>query len=104
MIPPFIQQIIGAIIRALVVWLGGYLYAKAGIQLTEEQTGQIVAYLAPMLGVIVWSLYSKFIGRQKLLTALGATKPMTEQDVEQRVKDPASPTPSVLTPKTEVPQ
>lgn len=102
-IPPFIQQIIGVFVRALVVWAAGYLAAHAHITLTEDQIGQVVAYLVPVLAVVAWSLYSKYVGRQKLLTAAGSPRVMTEHEVEAMVKDPAIPTPSVLTPKTELP-
>lgn len=102
-LPPFIQQIIGVLIRAVVVWLAGYLTAHAGITLSEDQIGQIVTYLVPVVAVLAWSIYAKFFGRQKLLTAAASSKPMTEHEVEAKVKDPAVPTPSVMTAKSEVP-
>ncbi len=103
-IPPFIQQILGVLIRGAVVWLAGYLAAHAGITLSEDQIGSIVTYLVPVAAVIAWSLYSKYIGRQKLLTALSTHGIMTEHEVEAIVSDPAKPNPSVLTPKDEVPR
>lgn len=102
-IPPFIQQIIGVFVRALVVWAAGYLAAHANITLTEDQIGQLVTYLAPVVAVVAWSVWQKYHGRQKLLTAAASPRPMSEHEVEALVKDPAVPTPSVLTPKTELP-
>lgn len=102
MIPPFIQQILGTLVRALVVWLAGVLAAR-GIVVSDDQTMQVVAWLTPLVATLAWSLWQKFRGRQKLLTALGASKIMTEAEVEKRVADPGVPTPSVLTPKTEIP-
>ena len=102
MIPPFIQQIVGVLVRAAVVWLAGYLAANAGISLTDDQVTQVVTYLVPTLAVIAWSVYSKYLGRQKLLTAAAAAG-ATEREVEEMVKDPAVPTPSVLAGKNDVP-
>jgi NhaP-type Na+/H+ or K+/H+ antiporter len=99
MIPPFVQQVIGVVLRTAIVWIA----AKFGAQMSNDEAVKLAAQIAPIAAVVVWSLYSKYVGRQKLLTALGSNRPMTELDVEARVNDPASPTPSVLTPKTEVP-
>lgn len=102
-IPPFVQQILGVFVRVVVVWAAGYLAAHAHVTLTEDQIGQIVTYLVPVFAVVAWSLYSKFVGRQKLLTALSTVGVMSEHDVEAKVNDPGRPTPSVLTPKSEIP-
>lgn len=103
MIPPFVQQVVGVLVRAVIVWVAGYLAAHSAVTLNDDQIGSIVTYLVPVVAVLVWSLYSKYVGRQKLLTALASSKPMSEHEVESRLKDPAVPTPSVLTPKTETP-
>jgi len=100
MIPPFISQIVGVLVRAAVVWVAGYLAANAKITLSEDQIAQIVAYAVPPLAVIAWSAYSKRLGRQKLLTAAAAAG-VTEKEVEQIVADPAVPTPSVMQGKGE---
>lgn len=103
-IPPFIQQILGVFIRGAVVWAAGYLAAHAGVTLSEDQIGSIVTYLVPVVAVIAWSLYSKYKGRVKLLTALGTHGVLTEHEVEAIVADPATPNPSVMTPKSAVPR
>lgn len=98
-IPPFIQQIIGAAVRMAVVWLA----AKFGASISEDRAVEITAQVLPIVLMIGWSLYAKFHGRQKLLTALASTTVMTEHEVEAKVSDPSVPTPSVLTHKSEVP-
>ena len=95
MIPPFVSQMVGVLVRAVVVWVAGYLAANAQVTLSEDQIAQIVAYLVPIVGVVGWSAYSKYLGRQKLLTAAAAAG-VTEKEVEQMVADPAVPTPSVM--------
>lgn len=100
MIPPFVQQIIGALVRAAVVWLA----ATFGAHISEDEAVKLTAQIAPVVAVLAWSLWQKYRGRQKLLTAAGSPKVMTESQVEALVKDPTVPTPSVLTPKTELPQ
>lgn len=102
MIPPFIQQVVGALVRALVMWVAGYLAAR-GITVSDDQTMQVVAWLTPLVAALAWSLWQKYTGRKKLVVALGTGKAMTEHEVEARIADPATPTPSVLTPKTEIP-
>lgn len=103
MFPPFVQQILGAVVRMLVVWFAGYLAAHAHLVLSEDQIGQLVAYLAPMAAILAWSIYSKYVGRQKLLTALASPNALTEHEVEAMVKDPQTITPSVNTPKDHLP-
>jgi hypothetical protein len=103
-IPPFIQQIIGVLVRAVVVWLAGYLAANADITLSENQIGQVVTYLVPVVAVLAWSLYQKYRGRLKYLTAAASRHVMTEHEVEAIINDPAAPNPSVLTPKDQLPR
>lgn len=96
---PFLQQILGVIIRTAIVWIA----TKFGAQISDDEAVKLAAQIAPVAAVVVWSLYQKYVGRQKLLTALGSNKVMTEHEVEARVADPATPSPSVLTNKSEVP-
>jgi hypothetical protein len=103
-IPPFIQQILGVLVRAAVVWAAGYLAAHANITLTDDQIGSVVAYVVPVLAVLAWSLYSKYHGRLKFLIAAGSPHVMTEHEVEAIVRDPAKPCPPVNTPKDELPR
>ncbi len=103
-ISPFVQQILGVIVRAAVVWVAGYLAAHANITLSEEQIGKIVTYLVPVVAVLAWSFYQKYHGRLKYLVAAAAPYAMTEHEIEAVVSDPAIPNPSVNTPKSEIPQ
>ena len=102
MIPPFVSQIVGVLVRAAVVWVAGYLAANAKIELSEDQITQVVAYIVPTLAVLAWSVYSKYLGRQKLLTAT-AVAGATEAEIEQMVADPTVVNPSVLMGKNDVP-
>jgi type VI protein secretion system component VasK len=103
-IPPFIQQVLGALVRVAVVWVAGVLFARAGVTVTEDQIGQAVAYLVPVVFVLGWSLYQKYRGRLKFLIAAGSPHVMTEHEVEAIVRDPAKPCPPVNTPKNELPR
>ncbi len=104
MIPPFVSQIIGIIVRWGVVWIAGYLAAHAGIKFTQDQIGQAVAYLTPGVAMLVWALYRAYRGRLKLLVAQSAPHVLSEREVEARVNDPQTRNPSLLTKKDEVPQ
>ena len=99
-VPPFIQQTLGVLVRAAVVWIA----ARFGAELSEDQAVQWTAQILPIVLVIGWSIYSKYVGRQKLMVALASPQVMTETQVEAKVSDPVVPTPSVNTLKTEVPQ
>lgn len=101
MIPPFIQQILGSLTRTLVVWLAGILAAR-GIVVSDDQTTQAVAWLTPLVLTLVWSLWQKYRGRQKLVQAI-AQAGTTEAKIEANVKSEVVTTPSVMTPKTEIP-
>ena len=100
MIPPFIQQLIGAFVRAAVVWAAGYLAAH-GLTISENQTTQFIAWVTPVIATLAWSIYQKYRGRQKLMTALVTPATQTEHQVEAAVSAGAAP--SVLTPKNQVP-
>ena len=102
MIPPFVQEIIKVVVRMFVVWGAGYLAAHAHFVLSEDQIGQAVTYLAPVAAILAWSIYSKYVGQQKLLTAASAAS-LTEHEVEAMVKDPQVITPSVNTRKYQLP-
>lgn len=100
--PPFIKQIVGALVRVFVVWAAGYLAAKTGVSLTEDQIGQIVTWLVPVVVVVGWSLRAKFLDRLKLLMATSRAG-LTEHEVERLVADPDVPNPPVNTRKWQLP-
>lgn len=99
---PFIQQVIGTFLRTFLVWLSGWLVAHNLQGFSDTQITSIIAYLAPMVVALAWSLFQKWVGRKKLLTALGSPIKMSEQQLERVVSTGG--TPSVTTAKTEVPQ
>lgn len=101
--PPFIQQILGTLVRHLIGLLAGVLAAR-GIVISDDQTTQLVTAITTVLVPIGWSIWKSFRGRQKLLTAAASPRVLTEHEVEALVANPNVPTPSVLTPKSEVPR
>lgn len=100
MIPPFIQQIIGTLVRTIIVAVAAWFAGHTGINLTESQVGQVAIYLTPIIATVAWSLVAKYKGRLKFLTALASPNVLTEHQAEALAKAAA---PSVLTSKSEVP-
>lgn len=98
---PFIKQVITAAVRWAVGLACGYLAAHAGITLSEDQIGKIVAYLVPAVAMLAWSLWEKFHHEQVIATAQVMPAGSTRQEIETAVK--AGEAPSVLTPKDRVP-
>ena len=98
-INPFLQQILGALVRTAIVWAA----TKFGAEISNDDAVKLAAQITPVIAVVAWSVGQKYHGRQKLLTALASPVVMTEHEVEAKVSDAQSPTPSVLTPKSEVP-
>ena len=95
---PFLQQILGVLVRTAIVWLA----ATFGAELSHDQVTQVAAQATPIVAVLVWSIWQKYRGRQKLLTALAMPSAMTEHEVEAAVS--AGDAPRVGTPKSEVPR
>lgn len=94
---PFLKQIVSALVRIAIVWLA----TKFGASVSDDQVTQLTAQIAPVLLVVAWSLYDKYHGRLKLLTAAAAPYAVTEAQVERAVA--AGDAPSVLTPKRSIP-
>lgn len=99
-LPPFVQQVLGALVRVAIVWVA----AKFGAEISHDEAVKLAAQIAPVVAVLAWSLYVKYVGRQKLLTAAASPHVLTEHEVEAMVRDPQTSTPSVNTPKTDVPR
>ena len=95
---PFVQQILGVIIRTSIVWLAG----KFGAEISESEATKLAAQIVPIVVVVGWSIYQKYRGRLKLLTAAAAPFALTEHEVEAMVDDRLTSNPSVTTPKNEV--
>ena len=103
-VPPVVTQIAGFLARTLAVAGAAYLAGHSDIKLSEDHISAIVTFLIPVLaGVVLWGLRSIVRGRQKLFTALGSTRAMTEGEVEAMVENPRIKNPSILTQKHEIP-
>jgi hypothetical protein len=97
--PPIVQEAAGAIVRAALFILAGYL-VKAGIW-TEDEAARYVGAAALFVLTLGWSLWQKYKSRTKLVTALASPVPMTENQAAAKVSHGT--TPSTLTPKDEIP-
>ena len=102
----FILGLLATFIRYGVVALAGTLglgpALEAFIKGDPQKWTQLSLSIATVLATILYALYKKFLDKQKLLQVL-AEAGMTERGVESLVKSNDIPTPSVLTPKTQVP-
>lgn len=67
-----------------------------------SQFNQLSIAVATALVTLGYAAYRKFVDRQRYVTALSAAS-MTENEAKERVKNPTVRTPSVATPKDEVP-
>jgi hypothetical protein len=101
MIPPFVQQIVGVVVRVAVVFLAGWVAAHGGPTYTNDQIAKAVTEIVPVVAILLWSFYQKYHGRQKLLTALASNAGTSENHVEMLVSQGQAP--SVMTPKHEAP-
>lgn len=101
---PFVMQIVGTLVRFLLAGAAAWV-VQHGI-FTEAEVGRLMEGLTVASVAIGWSLYQKYRGRQKLMTALAAPAGITEIDLErhiERAKAIGTPLPSVTTPKDEPP-
>lgn len=101
MIPTFVQQIVGTVVRAAVMFAVGWLAAHGGPHFTDDQVTKFIAEATPAVAVLAWSIYQKYRGRKKMLAAAAASHPISENHVEMLVASGQAP--SVLTPKHEAP-
>lgn len=97
MIPPFVSQVIGVLVRAVVVFLVGWIAAHGGPSFTDDQVTKVVSEIVPLAAVLAWSLWQKYRGRQKLLTGIASNAGLSENHVEMLVASGQAP--SIMTPK-----
>lgn len=106
MLNPFLMQVLGVLVRSLLMSLIGAVglthVLQPVIDANLTQFNQLVAAIAAGLVVLAYQAWKAFRGRQKLLQALGAAS-LTEHEVEQMVASKIVATPSVTTAKHEVP-
>jgi hypothetical protein len=98
---PLFSEAVGAILRAGLQVLAGYLVTR-GIW-TADAAETYVAGAAIGLLSLGWSLYQKYGMRSKLVTALSSPQGSTENNVKALIGDPYVVTPSVTTPANAVP-
>jgi len=94
---PFVQKLLGALVRAAIAWLSG----KFGANLSDDETVKLAAELTPLIAVVAWSIYQKYKEQQKLLTAQAMRSGVSEAEVEAEVKKGNAP--PVNTPKSMAP-
>jgi hypothetical protein len=95
---PFEEQALGSVVRVAIVWIAVHL----GHTITNDEAAHIaVEYVVPVL-VLAWSLWQKYRGRQKLLTAASLPLAVSERQVENVIKSGGAA--SVTTPKSVIPQ
>lgn len=99
----FLIDLLAMLLRQGVVYLAGILGASAIASEHATAIQQWSLSAAAFLLVAGWAAYQKYKSKQVLVTALASTVPMSEQDAKDRVADPRVYTPSVKTPKDEVP-
>lgn len=101
MIPTFIQQVIGAVVRVVVVWLAAFVAAHGGPTFADNEVAKVITEATPVVLVVVWSIYQKYKSRQKLMVAMASTAPVSENHLEMHLASVQPP--SVLTPPHEIP-
>jgi hypothetical protein len=96
---PILQSALGAILRHFLTIGAGYLVAR-GIWSQNESVDYVGAAVLAILG-FGWTLYQKYVERQKLLTAIAMNAGSTEAEVEANVQKGIAP--PVTTGRNEAP-
>ncbi len=94
---PFIEKVIGGIVRAVVVWIA----AKFGASLSDNEILQLTAEIVPLLLVLYWSFRQKLHAERVTLTAQAMRSGASREQVEAEVDRGNAP--PVLTPKDVAP-
>jgi hypothetical protein len=98
---PLLFSALGAILRWVLAFGAGF-FVERGIWSSEDAATYVAASAVALLA-LGWSLWSKYRGRVKLLTALAMPMGTTEATVKEHIAA-GLPTPSVATPATVVPR
>lgn len=96
---PLLAAALGSIIRSVLLMGAGYLVSK-GVW-TNAEAGTYVTAAASALLAIGWGQWQKYKSRQKLVTAMAAGHPISEQAVEHLIDSGVAP--PVNLPKDRVP-
>lgn len=99
---PFLVNVISTLIRQLLIFVAGAIGLTPLLNEYMSDVEKFSASAAIVVLTVGYALYRKYKDRQKLVTALAAAS-MTEAEAKARVKDPEIYTPSVTTPKDQVP-
>lgn len=81
---PLLAQALGSLIRHALTYLAGLLVAR-GLWTQDEAASYVGAAVAALLA-LGWSLWSKYKGRLRFLTALQLPQGSTEADVKDAVR------------------
>lgn len=95
MLPTFVQQVIGVVVRAAILWIAAWVAAHGGPTFTESQVAKIVAEATPVVLVVLWSILQKYKSHQRFQIAAAAGRPVSENHVEMMLSSGQAP--SVLT-------
>jgi hypothetical protein len=104
---PFLMTLLAIFFRQAVLMLAGAMgigpVVHAFIDAHMSEWNQFALGVAAAFVTVVYAGYKAFEKRRILLTALASPVPMSEVEAKAQVKDPNVITPSVTTPKNEVP-
>ena len=106
MVNPFVLQLLGVIVRQLLLMLFTSLglahVVQPVIDANLSEWNQLTMSVAGVLAVMGYAAWRAFRGRQKFLQACSEAN-ITEHQIEQMVRSPEIATPPVTTPKTVIP-
>lgn len=97
---PMLNKVLISAVRGGLQLAAGYLVTK-GVW-SQDQSSEIVSGLAVAIVTVVWSVYEKYKSQQLLVT-MGAAAGVSENQAKAMVDNPAISTPTVTTPKDQVP-
>jgi hypothetical protein len=94
-----LDEAMGSIVRWALTFLAGW-FVQRGIWSQADATQYVTAGSVALV-TLGWSLWQKYAARVKLVMALSAHLPMSEETLEKRIE--AGGVPSTTTPKDVVP-
>lgn len=100
---PFLTELLAMLFRQGAIYVAGWIGASALAAQHMPQIQQYSMSAAVFVLAVAYAAYKKYVAKQVTLTALASTRPMSEADAKALVKNPMVTTPSVTTPKDEIP-
>ena len=103
---PMVYEFLGVVARWLLTSIGGYLVAHHILNADQSERyvtafAHDIAFGLPMIGGLLWGLWTRYHGRIKLLTAL-SNGPMSENEVKAIIAS-GQVTPTITTPPSTIP-